>query len=64
LSYLKSLGCEEAMLWESGQIGGGGALRLGHSSDANLHDIFIDPHRWNAQTLPDEPPVGNTVGAE
>ncbi|MEN3294248.1 MAG: hypothetical protein V7642_3501 [Burkholderiales bacterium] len=63
LSYLKSLGREEAMLWESGQIEGGGALRLGRSSDSNLHDIFIDPHRWNAQTLPDEPPVGSTVGA-
>jgi hypothetical protein len=65
LSYLKSLGREEAMLWESGQIGGGGALRLGHSSDANLHDVFIDPQTAVVATMSavSPPATGETMAA-
>ncbi|HVK95650.1 MAG TPA: patatin-like phospholipase family protein [Noviherbaspirillum sp.] len=52
LEHLKSLGREEAMEWESGRVGGDDVLRMGYASHENLNDIFIDPQRWNAPTLP------------
>lgn len=52
LKHLKALGLEVAANWCAGDIDGGGAARLGKSSDANLERIFIDPHYADAPTLP------------
>ncbi|WP_168204868.1 patatin-like phospholipase family protein [Noviherbaspirillum sp. UKPF54] len=53
LRHLKELGRNVAEKWLSGETDGGGAARLGVSSDANLEQLFIDPHRPDAPPLPD-----------
>ncbi|HJV79654.1 patatin-like phospholipase family protein [Noviherbaspirillum sp.] len=52
LQHLKELGREVADAWLAGRIDGGGASLLGKSSDTNLGDLFIDPHRPEAEALP------------
>jgi NTE family protein len=48
LEHLMSLGRDVAQQWGSGKIAGGGARRLGDSSDTNLKELFINPHHWTA----------------
>lgn len=56
LNYLRDLGHEVASQWEAGTTPGGGARRLGISSDTNLEELFIDPHHWKARLLPEMTP--------
>jgi NTE family protein len=49
LSYLKSLGQEQAMQWEFGPSDR--ALEVEHDSAETLKDTFINPYHWNARTV-------------
>ncbi len=52
LLHMKELGREVADAWLAGRIDGGGASLLGTSSDSNLDDLFINPHRPEAPPMP------------
>ncbi|MGE5652369.1 MAG: hypothetical protein ACM34A_19420, partial [Bacillota bacterium] len=53
LQHLKELGRNVAKKWLAGETDGGGAAHLGVSSDANLEQLFIEPHQADAPPLPD-----------
>lgn len=63
LQHLKELGRDVAKKWLAGETDGGGAAHLGTSSDANLVQLFIDPHRADAPPLPDAVQGVQTVSA-
>ncbi|HJV87544.1 MAG TPA: patatin-like phospholipase family protein [Noviherbaspirillum sp.] len=52
LQHMKALGREVADAWLAGRIDGGGASLLSKSSDSNLDELFINPHRPGAPALP------------
>lgn len=49
LSYLKSLGQEQAMQWQFGPSDR--ALEVKHVSDETLKNTLIKPYHWNARTI-------------
>lgn len=54
LEHLKTLGRDVAEQWETGKIRGGGASRLGISSDTNIDELFITSQCWDAQEIPSQ----------